>query len=244
VPILLLAAAYAAAIRRHRAPTWRVACFVGGLLLLLAAAVTPVDAVSYHLLSMHLLQNVALAEWAPALLVLGLPPAAAAAAGRVSAMRLLTRPSIALPVWLATYFAWHLPPAYDAALRNDALLHVEHLTYVGAGVLLWWPVFHDAPWRPSDGTRALYLFAAFVLASPIGLLLALLPSPIYAFYEEGSGLWGLDPLSDQQLAGVVMAGAEAVVFFAAFTVYVFRYMRAEEEAGLELDRAYVRRSAE
>jgi cytochrome c oxidase assembly factor CtaG len=214
----------------------RRVAFAAGLALVAVALLPPLHDLSFESLTMHLLQNVMLAEWAPALLVLGIPPALAARLGRIGVVRELTRPWIALPLWLATYFAWHVPAAYDAALRNDALLHVEHVTYVIAGLLLWWWVFHDAPRQPSHGARALYLFVAFVLASPIGLLLALLPDPVYAYYEPGTGLWGLEPLADQQAAGVLMAVAEAAVFFTAFAVYVFRLMSAEERAAIEWER--------
>ena len=220
---------YAIAIRNRRPEGWRIASFGSGCLLLLATAVTPLDALTYHLLSAHLLQNVVLAEWAPALLVLGIPPAIAAEVGRIGIVRLLTRPPIALALWLGTYYAWHLPPAYDAALEHYSLLHLEHVCYLAAGTLLWWPVFQDAPHRLSSAGRALYLFAAFVLASPIGLLLALLPEPVYDWYVEGDRLWGLSPETDQQIAGVAMSVEQAVIFFAVFAVFFFRFL-AEEEA--------------
>ncbi|MGH3104125.1 MAG: cytochrome c oxidase assembly protein [Gaiellaceae bacterium] len=220
---------YALAMRRHPAPPWRIACFALGGALLLATAVTPLDALSYHLLVAHLLQNVVLAEWAPLLIVLGLPPALAAALGAVPAVRPLTHPAVALPLWLATYFLWHLPLAYDAALEHDALLHLEHATYFVTGCLLWWPVIHDQPRRLQSSTRAVYLFAAFLLGSPLGLLLALLPEPVYAYYEEGERLWGLSALMDQQIAGITMSAEQAVVFFAGFTLFFFRFMREEEE---------------
>ena len=194
------------------------------------ASVTPLDALMYYLLSAHLLQNVVLAEWAPALLVLGVPPALAADLGRFRLIRLLTRPPVALGLWLATYFLWHLPAAYDAALRNYTLLHLEHACYLAAGALFWWPIFHDAPHRLSSAARALYLFFAFVLASPIGLLLALLPEPVYDWYVDGGGLWGLSPEADQQLAGVTMSVEQAIVFFIVFAVFFFRFL-AEEETG-------------
>lgn len=190
---------------------------------------TPLDALMYHLLSAHLLQNVILAEWAPALLVLGLPPALAAQLGRVPTMRMLTRPPVALGLWLATYFLWHLPAAYDAALRSYTLIHLEHACYLAAGALFWWPIFQDVPHRLSSAARALYLFLAFVLSSPIGLLLALLPEPVYDWYVEGGGLWGLSPETDQQVAGVTMSVEQAIVFFAVFAVFFFRFL-AEEEA--------------
>ena len=178
---------------------------------------------------MHLLQNVVLAEWAPALLVLGIPPFVAVRLGRFRAVRFLTRPPLALGLWLATYFAWHLPPAYDTALEHPAtLLHLEHACYLAAGTLLWWPVFQDTPHRPSNAARALYLFVAFVLASPVGLLLALAPDAAYDYYVEGGGLWGLGPHADQQLAGVTMSVEQAVVFFAVFAVYFFRFLADEE----------------
>jgi putative membrane protein len=133
-------------------------------------------------------------------------------------------------LWLATYYAWHVPAAYDAALEHQALLHLEHVCYLAAGVLLWWPVLQETPHRLSNAARALYLFAAFLLASPIGLLLALLPEPAYDWYVEGRGLWGLSPHADQQLAGVTMSVEQAIVFFSAFAVFFFRFL-AEEEAG-------------
>jgi putative membrane protein len=228
--ILALFVGYLVAVRNRETDSWRVAAFAAGCLLLLATAVTPLDALTYHLLSIHLLQNVVLAEWAPALLVLGVPPTLAAAIGGVRAIRLLTRPPIALGLWLATYFLWHLPALYDAALEHYVLLHFEHVCYLAAGTLLWWPVLQDMPHRLSNAARALYLFLAFVLASPIGLLLALLPEPVYDWYVDGGGLWGLSPHVDQQIAGVTMSVEQAIVFFAVFAIFFFRFL-AEEEAG-------------
>lgn len=199
--------------------------------MILAVSVTPVATLALHyLLSAHLLQNVALAEWAPALAVAAIP---AGLADRIAATRLLRpllHPLVALPLWLLAYGVWHLPALYDAALRHDLLLHLEHATYFATGFLLWWPVFQQLPARLSAGAKSAYLFAAFVLASPLGLLLALLPSPLYDFYEEAPRIWGLDPLADQQLAGVLMSVSEAIVFFAAFLIFFTRFMR-EEEAG-------------
>ena len=84
--------------------------------------------------------------------------------------------------------------------------------------------------RPAPpGPKAAYLFAAFLLASPIGLVMALVPEPVYDFYAEGPGLWGLSPIADQQIAGVSMVVAEAVVFFAAFAFFFARFF-AEQDA--------------
>jgi putative membrane protein len=231
LPLAVLAGAYAAAVRRSRPPAWRVACFVLGVALLFAVAVTPLDALTYHLLSAHLLQNVVLAEWAPALLVLGVPPALAAEVGRLPGARVVTHPAVALPLWLATYFAWHLPPLYDEALRQPALLHLEHVCYLAAGTLLWWPVLQDVPHGLAWSRRAAYVFAAFLLASPLGLLLALLPDAIYDYYADGPRFHDVSALTDQQIAGVTMASEQAVVFFAVFAYCFFRFLAEEERAG-------------
>src|SRR3982750_4124173 len=110
VLVPLLALGYAFVLRRHPAPGWRIACFLGGLGLILAVFVTPLENLALHyLLTAHLLQNVALAEWTPALLVPGPPPAGAPPARKSPAVRVLTHPLVALPLWLATYYAWHIP---------------------------------------------------------------------------------------------------------------------------------------
>ena len=113
----LLAAGYLYGTRRERVSRLRARVFCAGIALLAAAAVTPLDALSFHLLSAHLLQNVVLAEWAPALVVFGIPPGLARAHRARRAGADLTRPPVALPLWLLTYFVWHLPWLYDTALR-------------------------------------------------------------------------------------------------------------------------------
>ena len=152
--------------------------------------------------------------------MLGIPPALAALAPRVP-------PIPALLLWLVNYAVWHLPWIYDAALRNPhTLLHLEHALYFVTGVLLWWPIVHG---EHSPGFKAGYLFAAFALASPIGLLLALIPEAIYDFYVDAPRrLWGLSPLADQQIAGGTMALEQAAVFFAAFALFVARFFREQD----------------
>ena len=223
VLVLALTAGYFLALRRHPAPAWRRACFLAGMGLILAVTITPVETISLHyLLTVHLFQNVVLAEWAPALAVLGIPAALAATMPRVPALP-------ALLLWVVNYMVWHLPWIYDAALRQPhTLLHLEHAAYFVTGILLWWPVVHG---DLTSGAKATYVFAAFALASPIGLLLALIPEPIYDFYLEAPReLWGLDPLLDQQLAGIAMSLTEAVVFFAAFAFFFAQFLREQDAA--------------
>jgi putative membrane protein len=222
-PALAIGVAFAA--RRGPASRLRLAAGALGVGLVFAAFVTQLEPLANHtFLWAHLLQNVVLAEWAPALLVLAIPQHLASRAARFP----LFRPFVALPLWLAAYYIWHLPWIYDAALRHPhSLLHLEHGSYLVAGVCVWWPVVHG---RYSAGAKAAYLFAAFVLASPLGLLLALIPRAIYPFYVHAPRRWGPSPLADQQIAGVTMAAEEAIVFFGAFCAYLLRFL-ADEQAG-------------
>ena len=229
--LLVLGAAYFAVAPTFGATLRHKLCFGAGLGLALAAVTTPVATVALHyLVSAHLLQNVVLAEWTPLLLVLGVPPQLAAELGKRRLVRALTRPLVALPLWLATYALWHVPAAYEAALHHRFVLDLEHLSYLLVGTLLWWPVFQDEPWRLPSGAKAAYLFAAFVLASPLGLILALLPSPLYDTYVHAPRLWGVSAIEDQQIGGTLMAVSEAIVFFGLLAYFLVRFM-AEEEAG-------------
>jgi cytochrome c oxidase assembly factor CtaG len=220
IPALTIA--YFWALRRFPAPRWRPACFLASMALILAVTITPIETIALHyLLSVHLIQNVVLAEWAPLLAVLAIPTALAALAPPVP-------PLPALALWVVNYGVWHLPWLYDAALRHPhSLLHLEHALYFATGVLLWWPIVHGSL---TPGAKATYLFAAFLLASPIGLLMALIPEPIYDFYADGPGLWGLSPVTDQQIAGVAMSVAEAIVFFVAFALYFRRFFAEQDSA--------------
>ena len=237
VLVPLLTAAYVLAIRRYPAPRWRIACFLVAMALLLAVTITPLETLALrYLLVVHLLQNVVLAEWAPLLVVLGFPSALAARLARPRAVRALTHPAVALPLWLANYMLWHLPWIYDAALENPhSLLHLEHALYFLTGVAMWWSVLQDEPHRLGAGTRAAYVFAAFVLGSPLGLVIALVPSAMYDFYVEApERLWGLSALADQQYAGMLMAVEQAAVFFGVFAYWFLRFL-AEEERRADAD---------
>jgi cytochrome c oxidase assembly factor CtaG len=228
IPALTLL--YLFALGRLGAPRWRIVCFGSSMALLAIAFWTPLHHLGLHyLLTAHLLQNVILAEWAPLFAALGVSVPMAAVLARFRVWRVAVHPAVALPLWLVDYYVWHVPAIYDAALDHQTwLIHLEHACYFGTGLLFWWPVVHDTPLRLPSGARAAYAFAAFVLASPLGLLFALLPKAIYPFYVDARPrLWGLSPLADQEIAGVTMASEQALVLFLVF-IYWFRRFLEEE----------------
>ena len=232
---LCLAVAYLVTTRgRDR---WRVAAFLSGCALLVAALVTPLDTLAReYLVWAHLLQNVVLAEWAPLLLVLGIPPRLAERIAGVGVVRGLTHPFVALPLWVGAYAVWHVPALYDAALRHPgSLLALEHATYVVTGLLFWWCVWQDPPHRLPSAARAGYAFAAFVLSAPLGLVLALVPEPLYDFYADApERIGGISRLTDQQLGGMTMAAEQSVVFFAVFAFWFLRFLSEQERAEEEV----------
>jgi putative membrane protein len=232
VVIPALSLLYLFAVGRFGASRRQIGSYAASMLLLAIAFWTPLHHLGLHyLLTAHLLQNVILAEWAPFFAVLGVSAPMATALARRRTWRLVTHPAVALPLWLVDYFTWHVPFIYEAALGPHTwLVHVEHACYFATGVLMWWPLIQDVPRRLESGVRAAYAFAAFLLASPLGLLLALVPKPIYDFYVDARPrVWGLSALADQQIAGVTMASEQAIVLFVVF-LYWFRRFLAEEGA--------------
>ena len=225
-----LAVVYLVGTRGRRSPA-RTVSFLSGSGLLVLALVTPLDTLAReYLVWAHLLQNVAIAEWAPLLLVLGVPPDLASRLTEPRLVAFLTRPVVALPVWVATYAVWHVPVLYDAGLRHPStLLALEHATYLLSGLLFWWCVWQDAPHALSSPARAAYVLAAFVLSAPLGLVLALVPKPLYDFYAGApERVWGVSRLEDQQLGGMTMAGEQSVVFFVVFAFWFMRFLAEQE----------------
>jgi putative membrane protein len=200
--------------RGEPTPWYRKASFAAGLVLIAVALFSPIE--HYALTSMvsfHLLQNVMIADWAPPLLILGLTPAMMHLAERRRWVRALTNPVFALVFWLVAWYVLHVPAVYDYALRNHWALGVEHLVFITAGLLFWWPVI--SPGRMQPGHRLGYLVIAFVAASPLALGLALTGSPVYDFYRHTHRLWGLSALEDQQIGAITMAVEQAAILFVA-----------------------------
>ena len=214
----------------------RALLFLAAISLGTLALVSPLDAAGdQYLISAHMLQHVVIADAAPALALAALrgpllffllpgPMLAGLARFRLvrTVFRFLARAPVAVIAWIGTFAAWHLPAAYDAALRHGWLHDVEHATLVLAGVLVWTQLIDPARRRDlTVARRFLVAVAVFVAGQTLAYVLIFSLTPLYPSYStQPARLFGLSPLLDQQLAGVVMMVEQLMVLgvWAAFTL--------------------------
>jgi len=206
--------------RAEHAPWTRALLFAAGLALLVIPVASPLDHVAdEQLLSAHMLQHVLIGDAAPALLVTAvrgpllfflLPPALLRPLASFRPLRaflsMLLRPLVSLGLWVVAVVAWHAPSAYDYAAAHPVVHDLEHLSFVVAGILAWTqlvdPARHGALRRPQ---RVFFALAMLALTQPLVDALLFSSSPAYPRYAaQPDRLFGLSPLTDQRLAGVVM----------------------------------------
>jgi putative membrane protein len=207
-----------------------------GLVTLWVALETPIDTISDHYLdSVHMLQHVLLGFVGPPLMLLGLSPQMAGIFSRVPIIRAITEPVAAQVIAAAVMIGWHLPALYDATLHSESLHVVEHLTFIGAGLVLYWPMLEatsaHARWRLSPGLKLLYILAATLPQDGVALVLLFSRVPFYEFYVHVPRLVpSLTPVIDQTLAGaVLMILGKATMMVAALGVF-FRWFGGEHAA--------------
>ena len=229
---IALAGGYAWLIRgRGRVTTWSPmarAYFAGGLLALFLALESPIDVGGDHyLFSLHMVQHLLLAMIVPPLLLLGLPEQWRAFD------RIRVSPLAASILFNAVLAVWHLPFLYEATLRNQTVHVLEHLTFLGAGVLFWWPVLVPAGRRGAMSVigKIAYLGFAGVPPTILGLAFILSPTVLYPFYSAAPRVTPLSPLDDQLVAGLVMFGLGNLIYFVAIWVIFFRLDDKSATAG-------------
>jgi cytochrome c oxidase assembly factor CtaG len=251
IGIVLATALYLAAVRlvdrahpASRVPRWRIAAWLAGVTTIAVALVSAVDVYAESLFTVHMTQHLLLAMVAPPLLALGAPMTLALRAASPKVRRSILLPvlhswpvkAISWPPVGWTFFAivmWatHFSPLFNAALENEALHSAEHLLYLGAGMLFWWPVIGADPvrWRLSPIGRMAYLAAQMPFNTAVGLAIYFTPTILYSHYASLGRSWGPDPLTDQQLAGIVMWGLGDVILLGALVLAVEAWLRADEK---------------
>jgi putative membrane protein len=211
-----------------------------GLVILWVALETPIDTISdYYLDSVHMLQHVLLGFVAPPLMLLGLSPQMVGRILRVPGVRVITEPVPALVIAGLVMVVWHVPALYDATLYSGSLHVLEHVMFIAAGVLMYWPIIEatasQARWRMSPGAELLYMLVATLPQDGVALALIFSRVPFYEYYTHAPRLIAsLTPVIDQTIAGaVLMVLGKATLAIAAIAVFV-RWFGSEQRA----DRAH------
>ena len=243
VGVLALTALYLMAWRRARAtesphaPGYgRLTLFALGMGCVVAALISPIDELGDQLLVMHMVQHILLLDFAPILVILSFNKVLLRPVTR--RIHLVERragwfagPVFAVIAYAGIVWAWHIPAAYDAALHNSTVHALEHLCFSFAGALYWWHVL--SPIRSRRRLTGLgpiaYMTSTKLLVGALGIVLAFAPTAIYPFYGGHPHYWGLSPVEDQNMAGLVMALEQSIVMGIAL-VWLFYRMLSEAES--------------
>jgi putative membrane protein len=255
LPMLIAAGLYAKrsmtlAEKGRPVPLWRQICFAAGLLLIAAALITPLSEVAEELVIAHMTEHLLIGDLATLLLVLGLtgPLLQPILAIRTfDRLRILAHPAVAMPLWAANMFFWHLPALYDAAYGTAPVHFLEHTTFIVFGCLVWMPVFGPLPvprWFTA-GWKVVYVIVMRLIATVLGNVLMWSGTVLYDRYAAGEAHFGISPLTDQSIAGVVMMvegtflglGVLAWFFFEAARegIEKQRLLDLAQDRGIELD---------
>jgi cytochrome c oxidase assembly factor CtaG len=257
IPIVLAAVLYTRGVRRvrrdaalvRRVTSLQVTSFTAGLVTVSIALLPPVDTLADSLFAAHMTQHVLLAAVAPPLLVAGAPDLAiwtalpdrlraalAAFVARVTwtrrAWRGLTRPSVSCGLHFLAIWLWHVPGPYDLALHNDAVHALEHVSFVGTGMLLWWRMVYPATSRRAAyGKGILSLFVTAMQTGALGALITLSRHVLYPAQAAAAAAWGVNPLEDQQLAGLIMWVPGGLVYLVVISVLFMLWLDDVGEPG-------------
>lgn len=226
----------------RRVPGWRVACFATGLGLIAVAFVSPVAHLGEELVYVHMIQHLAIGDVAALLIVLGLTRSVLApilAIPIFDRLRVLTLPMIALPLWIANLYIWHIPALYDATVTSPALHALQHSCFIGFGILMWMPVVGPLP-VPSwfgGGAQVGYTVLARLSGAVLGNVLMWAGEPLYDAYAPGEAYWGIAPLTDQGTAGVIMMAESGLVTLGVLAWVLLRWEARDTEKQRLLDLA-------
>jgi putative membrane protein len=248
----LVVAAYRRGRRRgpsHPGPDWRARWFAGALVALAVGLVSPLDALAGALASAHMVQHVLLVLVAAPLLALSAPTSTVLRGSPLAVRRGISRwrrrlratgivhacrqPIVVWVLHVATLWFWHASVPYDAAVRNEVLHALEHATFLATGVLFWRTILgaRGGPTRVTPGYGVLLVFTMAMQSALLSALMTFSPVAWYTAYSTTTGVWGLDPLADQQLAGAIMWVPASLIYLAVGLGLVAVWLQASEREG-------------
>lgn len=225
------------------------ACYLFGWLSLAIALVSPVHLLGELLFLMHMTQHEILMLVAAPLIILGRPFVAAAwalpAASRKKAGAVVRSPlvnrtwsivSMGAVAWLihaAALWVWHIPAMFQATLRSDIVHTLQHASFFLTALLFWWAILFGKRGLQSYGAGVLYLFTTMVQTGLLGIFLTLTSYVWYPAYSATTGMFGLSPLDDQQIGGLIMWVPAGLIYMFAALVMFSGWLRESEKRVLE-----------
>ncbi|KHL26257.1 hypothetical protein PK98_07215 [Croceibacterium mercuriale] len=191
---------------------------LASLAIMLVLFVSPFCALSSALFTARVVHHVVLATMLAAALV---------AATGLHLRRLPQSLSLLTAVQVLTFWAWHAPPVYAAALGNDGVFWAMQLS-ITATAALWWARLRQV----SAAGAVTSLLATMMLMGVLGALITFAGRPLYAPHWLTVQSWGLSPLDDQQLAGILMWAPASAIYLLAAMAILYRSLRGDAADGL------------
>jgi putative membrane protein len=213
--------------------------FTLGMIALIVALVSPLHQLGGVLFSAHMSQHELLMTIAAPLIVLGqpgapfawgLPPVLRSRLSGVttavpvrSFWKSISNPASAWMLHGAAIWVWHVPRFYDASVRSELVHSFQHYTFFATALLFWWSVSKAAR-GARVGVAILSLFTTALHTGLLGALLSSIDAPVYLAYDS-TRAWGLTPLDDQQLGGVIMWVPGGIPYLVAALLLFARVLR-------------------
>ena len=220
----------------ERAGAGQVTIFLTGVLVLFVALLSPIHELGdNYLFSAHMVQHLLLISVVCPLLLLGTPAWLLRPVLRypqvMRVARTLTLPVVAFILFNVVFAFWHLPALYDLALRERSIHILEHLMFLGAGVIMWWPVLSPLPELPRSPyiVQMLYLFLQPTVPSILGAIITFSDGTLYEWYAEAPRIWGITAHADQQIGGLIMWIPGGLAFLLTMIV-IFLIWASKEES--------------
>lgn len=228
------------ALARHGRPVerWRRAAFAAGVLIVVAVQCPPLDNLADEVLIAHMAQHLLIGDIASFLVVIGVTGPVLAPLLRMPwgrGMRVLAHPIVALALWALDNYIWRLPLLYQAALRHDLIHALEHASYLWFGMLLWIALLGPQP-KPAwfgNGARLGYVILVRFVGAVLANVFIWSGTLFYPYYRAGDARAGLNPLSDQNVAGAVMM-LEQILLTIGLLAWLFLRLAAQDDERQQL----------
>lgn len=220
-------------------PAGQASIFLCGVLVMFVALLSPLHELGdRYLFSAHMVQHLLLTLVVAPLLIVGTPSWMLRPLVNVPQVfrvaRIATLPVMAFVVFNAVFVLWHIPTLYDLALRERGVHVLEHLMFLVAALMMWWPVVGRLPElpRPSYLVQMLYLFVHPTVPAILGAIITFSDGVLYEWYAAAPRIWGLSAHTDQQIGGIIMWIPGGLAYLFSLMV-VFLVWAGQEEASAE-----------